>query len=115
MGRPYKYDVKDIIASLEQYTENTEQPLIKEFCLQYNIPYETLNDYANEFKELSLSVKKAIDKQEVYMIKMASQNKLNPGFCIFRLKQPSFGYTDKQEIAVDAKVVMFEGSDKLPK
>ena len=115
MARPLKFDVNDIIASFDKYITDTEQPLVKEFCLQYGIAHDTLHEYADSSKELSSMIKKAIDKQEVAIIRLASQNKLNPGFCIFRLKQPVFGYTDKQEIAVDAKVVTFEGNDKLPK
>ena len=119
MARPRTYNAEDITKALNKYIDETEDPLIQEFVLNYGISIDQLYDIAKrdeeDSKELSLTIKKAIQKQEVFLVRNVSTRKVSEAFGIFRLKQPQHGWTDKQEVAIDAKVVNFEGSDKLPK
>ena len=49
----------------------------------------------------SVTVKRLLDKQELFL---ARAKDINPVMAIFRLKQPVFGYKDKQDIQLDATV-----------
>lgn len=97
-GRPKEYDVNDIIEQLNIYIGKTAEPLIQEFALKYDIPREYLYQLAYKNEELSYTIKKAINKQEVYLLRNASKRTIDPTFTMFRLKQPCFGYKDKQEV-----------------
>lgn len=102
MARPTTIDVNDVIEKLNQYIDKNEEPLIQEFCLNYPISNSRFYDYEKENSELSEAIKRCIKKQEVFLVRNAERNKINPVFAMFRLKQKCFGYTDKQEI--DQKV-----------
>lgn len=104
IGRPRKYDINDVIEKFEEYIKKEEEPLVQEFALNYGISRPRLYELAEENKELSDTIKKAIEKQEVFLLKGATRGQLNPTFCIFRLKQPCFGYNDKQEIEHNGKL-----------
>ena len=97
-GRPTTIDVNDVIDKLNIYINENEEPFIQEFCLNYDISKARFYDLAGTNQELSDAIKKAIMKQELYIVKNASKSKINPVFGMFRLKQPTFGYTDKTEI-----------------
>jgi len=97
-GRPLKFKVEDIIIALNKYINEIEQPFIQEFALNYDISREHLYELSRKNKDLSDTIKKAIEKQELYMLKNASERKIDPTFTIFRLKQPCFGYKDKHEL-----------------
>ena len=105
-GRPRIYNAEDINKALTDYIDNTEQPFIQEFCLNSQIDYDTLDRYKTESQEISQSIKKLLAKQELYIVKNASTNTINPIFSMFRLKQKCFGWTDKQDIAVTAATVI---------
>ena len=98
MARPIEHNIDDIIQSLEKYIELNEEPLVQEFALNYGISRSRLYELAEKNDILSYTIKKAIEKQEVYLLKNASRNLINPTFTMFRLKQPTFGYKDKTEI-----------------
>jgi hypothetical protein len=103
LGRPRIYDPEVLADKLDAYIEDTPEPLIQEFCLNENINKDTLYRLEKENKHLSDSMKKAIQKQEIYLVRNGSTGKVNPVFAIFRLKQPTFGYTDKADITLTAK------------
>lgn len=117
MALKKKYDVNDIIEKLNIFIDENEEPLIQEFTLKYGISRSRFYDYAKENAELSDTIKKAIDKQEVYLIKNTETGKLNATFVIFRLKQKCFGWKDKQEIdqTVSAEVVTLTQEQKEKK
>lgn len=96
-GRPYTIDWNDIADRLEKYVEETEQPFLQEFCLIEDVSRANFYEQMNRFQRLADVHKKLLDKQELYILKNAPTGKYNPVFAIFRLKQPSFGYTDKSE------------------
>ena len=98
MARPREINVDDIIKKLNEYIAVSEEPLIQEFILNYGISNSRFYDLAKENEELSETIKKAIAKQEVFIVRGAERGTLNATFCIFRLKQKCFGYKDKQEV-----------------
>jgi hypothetical protein len=103
MARPREYDAEDLAIKLEAYIEREDQPFIQEFCLEENVSVDTIYRLEKDNMSLSEAIKKALRKQEVYILKNASTGKINPVFGIFRLKQKCFGYTDKAEFDVTAK------------
>lgn len=101
-GRPPKFDAAEINKALETFIMENNEPLIQEFTLNYGISQSRFYDLAKDNEKLSETIKKALTKQELYLIKQTQAGNINPTFAIFRLKQKQFGWTDKQE--VDSKV-----------
>jgi hypothetical protein len=98
-GRPNIYDPLELAERLNEYINNNDYPLIKEFCLQPNTPcHDRLIILKQDCPELDEAYKKAIAKQEVFIDRGATMGVLNPTFAIFKLKQHQFGWTDKQQI-----------------
>jgi hypothetical protein len=98
MARPRKYNVDDIIEKMDKYIRQNDEPLIQEFILDYGISKAHLYELEKESEGLSDAIKKCIQKQEVYLLRNASVKAIDPVFTMFRLKQPCFGYKDKQEV-----------------
>ena len=101
------YDKQIIKDRLVSYINNTPDPNLLEFCSDFNNPHrDTIYEWSTD-KEIdkiykfSDILKRLHDKQEMFLIRA---NGVNPVMAIFRLKQPSFGYKDKQEVALDANV-----------
>ena len=95
MARPKKYtdNVKNKLLGLfENYVKETQIPIIKEFCAINGI----LSQRLYEFSEFSDSIKKAIEKKEANLERMALEGKIDRGMAIFSLKQ--LGWRDVQEI-----------------
>jgi len=112
MARPVKYKPDDIIEALNRYIDDTEDPLIKEFCLQYGISSSRFYDLTKDNTALLEAIKRATEKDEIYLLRNAESNKINPTFSIFRLKQPVHGYTDRQDVKVSGNV-SFAGEAEL--
>lgn len=97
-GRPQKFSpeqLQTIYNDFSEYIEKTEDPTIVGFCSSYEIDNKYVHkDFISERKEYSVLVKKAIGKQEDYLLHQFK----NPTLAIFRLKQPQHGYTDKREV-----------------
>ena len=112
-GRPRIYNAEHISEALLKYIEENDEPLIQEFCLNYDISKDQLYAISGrdeeDSKRLSDSMKKAIAKQEVFLVKNATRRTIDPVFSMFRLKQPCHGYTDRHELTIDSKVVIFDG------
>lgn len=98
MGAPKQYNVDDIVKAFDEYITANDEPLVQEFALNYGISRTHLYELSNSNSNLSDIINKCLVKQEIYLVRNASTNKINPVFTMFRLKQPSFGYKDKQEI-----------------
>ena len=107
-GRPKIYNVEDIIEKLEKYITENEEPMIKEFCLNYGISSSHLYELKSDNERLSETIKKAIEKEEVFLLKNAERQKINPVFAMFRLKQPAFGYKDKTEVETTINTITVE-------
>lgn len=98
MARPNKYDADDLANKLEIYIEEEANPIIAGFCIRPGSPCrDTLYELAKNNKRLSDTIKKAIQKQEVFYENGAALGVVNPTFAIFKLKQPAHGWTDKQQ------------------
>lgn len=111
MARPQKWNPAEIADKLIDYIDKTDDPLIKEFCLLNDIPSSTFYQVASDNMRLLETIKKCTDKQEIYLLRTATRSP-NPTFSIFRLKQPVHGYTDKQDVKIDANIT-FLGEDRL--
>lgn len=98
MARPKEIDVKDVIRKLDKYIKDNEEPLIQEFILNYGISKSRFYALAEENSLLKDTIKNAILKQEIFLIRGTERGKLNATFSIFRLKQKCFGWSDKQEV-----------------
>lgn len=111
-GRPPKLTEEEraeVLEAFKLYIQNENDPTIVGFCawdsvaIQYSITKDNLYDW-EEFSELR---KRAIEKQEAYLIKNAGSNTYNPTIAIFRLKQPQHGYKDR----IDSDIT--SGGEKL--
>lgn len=93
-GRPPKYtdlEIENIAIDLEQYINDKEDPTIVGFTSSY-LRYSVNKHYISERIEFTDLVKRAIDKQEAYLLTNSGEA---PVIRIFRLKQPQHGYRDK--------------------
>lgn len=96
-GRPKSYNkeqVKEICKKYENYIEVTDVPIVAEFAYQNNITRGLLYEYP-EFLTLT---KRAIEKKEAQLEKLALFNVVNSTMAIFSLKQ--LGWSDKQQVEV---------------
>lgn len=96
MARPIKYNIDDMIAIIEKYTEETELPILKEVCYMNNWLYNTVMKLQRDNEDLFHSIKRLLDKKEVKLERGALSGKLDKTMAIFSLKQ--LGWKDKQEI-----------------
>ena len=101
MGRSIVIDYEKLVENFEKYITETDYPIIKEFCVEYGYSYFYVEELKNKLPDLAQTIKRCLAKAEVYLEKNALHNKINPIFAMFRLKQPCFAWTDKQELAID--------------
>ena len=106
VGRPKIYDVKDIIEKLNTYIDETEEPMVIEFTLNYRIGKTQFYELAKNNEELSNSIKRLTQKEEMFLLKNAERQKINPVFAMFRLKQPAFGYKDNTEVETSGETTV---------
>src|SRR4051812_22955270 len=93
VGRPSKFtddEIAEIAVDFSDYINRTADPTVVGFTAYYD-KYDIRRTYINDRQEFSELVKKAIEKQEAYMLDGAIKNRLNSTFAIFRLKQPQHG------------------------
>lgn len=94
-GRPQKFSKEQLDAiynEFNEYIEEEEDPTLSKFVSKSE--YSLTKDYISSRKEFSDLVKRAIAKQESFLLNQFK----NPTLAIFRLKQPQHGYTDKKEV-----------------
>jgi len=92
IGRPVKYTdekIQEIIALLNTYIEETQIPIIAEFCYKNNIRRQILY----EIPELSDIQKRLIEKKEAQLERLGLEK--NNTMAIFSLKQ--LGWRDTTE------------------
>ncbi len=106
-GRPPIYDADVIADKMELFIEEHEEPFIQEFCLNEGMSPDTFYRLMKVNERLSEAHKKALAKQELYILKNAPTGKYNPVFAIFKLKQAFHGWTDKVEqvTTIDINVI----------
>ena len=94
-----KYNLQTVADKLEAYIQSTDNPSVAEFCSNFSNPVkDTLYNYAKEYKPISDSLKRINAIQEARTIRMLEAGELNPIYGIFKLKQPAYGWTDKQQV-----------------
>lgn len=85
-GRPPKYtpeEIHNLQGKLNQYINDTEIPILKEFCYLHNVSRHDL--YNNE--EFQSLKEKALNKKEAQLERLALENRIPPAMAIFSLKQ----------------------------
>lgn len=108
VGRPRKLTPEqqdEVYKALEDYIARTPDPTIVGFCAWDEVPlkYDIDDDNIYDWKEFSGLRKRAIMKQEAYLIQAGGTGKFNPTMAIFRLKQPVHGYTDRMDSDITSK------------
>ena len=99
MARPRVYDRDKLVELLNKYTDETEVPIVAEFCYQSGIVRQYLYEMSNSHKELSDAIKRCTEKKEAQLEKKALFGEVNPTMAIFSLKQ--LGWKDKNETKID--------------
>lgn len=114
VGRPQMYtaeQIAEIVTDLSAYIERSFDPTIVGFTSTYS-KYSVNKDYISDHQEFSELRKRAIEKQESFLLQGATMNKLNPAVSIFRLKQPQHGFRDKSEVESSGEIThKFEDLD----
>ena len=105
-GRPKIYKSEVIAENLEKYVEESNDPIIEEFCYLNKICKETIYRHAKECERLANAIKRCHIKQEVLTVRKAEAGEINATFAIFKLKQKRFGWTDKQEIETSGETTI---------
>ena len=98
MGVPRQYTAQEMIEDLREYISKTDDPMIEEFLL--GVPYckDTLHRHKAESKELSDTIKEIHNRQQVRTVRKVEQGEMPVAWAIFKMKQPVYGWTDKQVI-----------------
>lgn len=109
VGRPDKITVdekKEVWRAFEKYVDEEEYPTVTGFCANHKIAvkYGLISQNLKDWPQFSSLIKKANDKQAIYTEEQTIRGKMNPTWAIFKLKQPAFGWTDKQEVEHSGKL-----------
>jgi hypothetical protein len=97
-GRLKIYNADELAIKLNDYIDNSSDPIIEEFCLINNMSRDTLHRHSQESVVLSDTIKKCHAKQAIRTQRLAESGDINTTFAIFKLKQKCYGWSDKQEI-----------------
>ena len=97
MSRPRVFDSEDLADKLDIYVQESDDPMVQEFCLLNKVSKDTIYRLVKESKRLADSIKMCHLKQEIRTQRKVEQGEMNPSFGIFKLKQKCYGWTDKQE------------------
>lgn len=99
MARPKKakYQLKNLCKIIDEYTNVTSIPILKEVCYQNDLNYSYVMQMRTkeENVELSNSIKRLLDKKEAQLERLGLIGKIDRGMAIFSLKQ--LGWKDKPE------------------
>lgn len=86
--------IKEVVEDFRKYISETKDPTIVGFTSSYE-KYSINKDYISDHKEFSDLRKRAIEKQEAYLLTAKDEV---PAIRIFRLKQPQHGYSDRSQV-----------------
>lgn len=87
---------------MKNYTENTDIPILKEFCYKNKIHSKYIYELAdkcikkNNDYRLNDSIKELIEKKETQLEKLSLTGQINVSQAIFSLKQ--LGWKDRKDI-----------------
>ncbi len=103
LGAPNKCtpeEKSEIYKAFEKYVDDEEYPTVVSFCANHDtaIKYKLISQNLKDWEQFSLLIKRANDKQADFTEEQVKKGKMNPTWAIFKLKQPAFGWTDKQQI-----------------
>lgn len=108
MARPKKkkYELKYLCKLIDEYTDNTEIPILKEVCYKNGLNYSYVMQMRakQENEELSNSIKRLLDKKESQLERLGLTGKIDRGMAIFSLKQ--LGWRDKPEQEDDIEKIV---------
>ena len=104
MGRPRIYNAEELDKLLNEYIDNTSDPIIEEFCLINHMSRDTLHRHSQESVSLSDTIKRCHAKQIIRTQRLAESGDINCTFAIFKLKQKCYGWSDKQEVEHSGEV-----------
>lgn len=96
-GRPQMYtpeQIQEIVKDFSDYIDRSPDSTIVGFTSGYT-KYNINKDYISDHEEFSELRRRAIEKQEHYLLYGATAGRLNASVSIFRLKQPQHGYKDR--------------------
>lgn len=96
MARPRtkKWNPKRIINLMKRYTDDTQLPILKEFCFNNNLEYKYLLQLCANNADLDRARCRLLDKKEIQLEKALMTGANNTAF-IFQLKQ--LGWRDNPE------------------
>ena len=97
-GRLKIYNADELAKKLDEYIDNTDDPIIEEFCMINRMSRDTLHRHSQESVVLSDTIKRCHAKQIIRTQRLAESGDINTTFAIFKLKQKCYGWTDKQEV-----------------
>ena len=118
VGRPIKYSYKEklaILDALKVYIQNEEYPTMPAFCTLQKVSKRRVYEWAkgeneNADTKAKYPLKEYFDeliemqnnKQEAWIERNVLLGNITPSFGIFKLKQRSFGWADRQEIGLES-------------
>ncbi|MDD4001040.1 MAG: hypothetical protein PHX62_09165 [Bacilli bacterium] len=99
MARPKspKYELEFMLSTLEDYTNNTDIPILKEVCYQNYWNADYVLELGRKDDEISRAIKRLLDKKETQLERKGLNKEIDKTVAIFSLKQ--LGWKDKQEIS----------------
>ena len=98
-GRPQKYDLKEMVEIICDYTDNTVLPILKEVCYLNGWNFDTLMNLERQDEDLNWAIKRLLQKKEVEVERGGLIGKYNQTMAVFTLKQ--LGWKDKQDIEIE--------------
>lgn len=96
MARPVspKYELEFMLKRIDEYTDNTVIPILKELCYQQYWDYDYIIKIKTEKEELGRSIKRLLNKKEAQLEKLGLLGKIEKTMAIFSLKQLGWKNTD---------------------
>lgn len=95
MARPKTGRYDNVVEELNKYTDETDIPILAEFCYQRNYTRDWLYRMAKDNEALDIAIKRCTGKKESVLERGALTGTLNQTMAIFSLKQ--LGWKDKIE------------------
>jgi len=105
MARPKsdKYVISTMTKIIDDYTNKTDLPILKEVTYMNNWLYEYVMELQRGSEELSYSIKRLLCKKEVELERGGLKEKYNKTMAVFSLKQ--LGWRDVIEHNIDTNNV----------
>lgn len=95
MAKSEKYDIPKMVKIVNEYTKNTELPILAECLLLNNWSETRFREWASRSEDLTNAVKNLKRKKEIVLEKGGLTGKYDKTMAIFSLKQ--LGWKDRVE------------------